>query len=120
MCHKMTPLSLSKRMSRVQQQSSLPSCGTSNHNSRSPHEQADCAEATLQASSHVEVAYATRTFRRVSLSKLAKRLSAFGLSATAGREITDALVIFSMSVISYVAISDWGGLSILDRVLGAR
>jgi len=99
---------------------SLPSCGTSNHNSRSPHEQADCAEATLQASSHVEVAYATRTFRRVSLSKLAKRLSALGLSATAGREITDALVIFSMSVISYVAISDWGGLSILDRVLGAR
>jgi len=56
----------------------------------------------------------------VSLSKLTKRLSAFELSATAGREITDALVIFSMSVISYVAISDWGGLSILDRVLGTR
>jgi diguanylate cyclase (GGDEF)-like protein len=53
------------------------------------------------------------------LSKLSKRFSAFDLSATAAREITDALVIFSMSVISYVAVADWGGLSILDRVVGA-
>jgi len=54
------------------------------------------------------------------LSKLSKRFSAFDLSATAAREITDALVIFSMSIISYVAITDWGGLSILHRVLGTR
>lgn len=41
-------------------------------------------------------------------------------TAPAAREITDALVIFSMSIISYVAITDWGGLSTLNRVLGAR
>jgi len=39
---------------------------------------------------------------------------------TAKREITDALVIFSMSIVSYVALTDWGGLSILDRVLGMQ
>src|SRR5262249_17572362 len=51
---------------------------------------------------------------------LSKRFPALGLSATAAREITDALVILSISVISYVAIADWGGLSILDKVLGTR
>lgn len=54
------------------------------------------------------------------MSKLSKRFSALELSGTAVREITDALVIFSISVISYLAISDWGGLSILDGVLGTR
>ena len=54
------------------------------------------------------------------MSTLSKRFPAFELSATAAREITDALVIFSISVISYVAIADWGGLSILDSVLGTR
>jgi len=49
---------------------------------------------------------------------MSKRLSAFHLSATAAREITDALVIFCMSTIAYVAITDWGGLSILDQVFG--
>jgi diguanylate cyclase (GGDEF)-like protein len=51
---------------------------------------------------------------------LSKRFPAFDLSATAAREITDALVMFSMSIISYVAVTDWGGLSILGRVLGTR
>ncbi len=54
------------------------------------------------------------------MSKLSKRFSAFEVSATVAREITDGLVIFSMSIISYFALTDWGGLSILDRVLGAR
>jgi hypothetical protein len=49
-----------------------------------------------------------------------KRFPRFDLSATAGREIIDALVMFSMSVISYVAVTDWGGLSILHRVLGTQ
>jgi diguanylate cyclase (GGDEF)-like protein len=51
---------------------------------------------------------------------LSQRFSSFELSAMAAREITDALVIFFISFISYVAITDWGGLSILDRVLGTR
>lgn len=61
-----------------------------------------------------------RVLAEASLGKLSKRFAAFGLSATVAREITDALVIFSMSVISYEAIADWGGLSILDRVLGTQ
>ena len=69
---------------------------------------------------HAKVAYATCAFRVVSLSKLVKRFSTFKLSTPAAREITDALVIFSTSIISYVAITDWGGLSILNRVLGER
>jgi diguanylate cyclase (GGDEF)-like protein len=54
------------------------------------------------------------------MSKLSKRFPAFDLSATAAREVTDALVIFSMSILSYVAVTDWGGLSILQWVLGTR
>ena len=54
------------------------------------------------------------------MTRLSKHFSAFDMSATAAREITDALVIFSMSVISYVAVTDWGGLSILHRVLGTQ
>src|SRR5258708_7417530 len=33
------------------------------------------------------------------------------------REITDALVIFSMSFLTYILVDDWGGLSILRNVL---
>src|SRR4051812_49320002 len=36
------------------------------------------------------------------------------------REITDALVMFSVSVIAYKAMTDWGGLSILQSVLGTK
>jgi diguanylate cyclase (GGDEF)-like protein len=54
------------------------------------------------------------------LSALSKPFPAFELSAAAMREITDALVIFSMSIIAYMAIADWGGLTILDRILGTQ
>ena len=49
-----------------------------------------------------------------------KRFFAIDLSATAAREITDALVIFSMSFLTYMAIADWGGLLILQKVLGTQ
>jgi hypothetical protein len=50
---------------------------------------------------------------------LLKRFFGFELSATAAREITDALVIFSTCVIMYqLAITEWDGLSIIDRILG--
>jgi diguanylate cyclase (GGDEF)-like protein len=52
--------------------------------------------------------------------KSSKRFFSFDLSATAVREITDALVMLSMIIISYVAMTDWGGLSILSRVLGTE
>jgi diguanylate cyclase (GGDEF)-like protein len=43
------------------------------------------------------------------------------LLAIAPREILDALVIFSVSIISYhLAVMDWGGFSIMDRFLGAQ
>ncbi len=36
------------------------------------------------------------------------------------REFTDALVILSMLVLIYVAIADWGGLPVLERILGTQ
>jgi diguanylate cyclase (GGDEF)-like protein len=54
------------------------------------------------------------------LSKPSKRIFVFSLSAAVAREISDALVIFSMSIIAYMAVADWGGLSILHTVLGTQ
>jgi diguanylate cyclase (GGDEF)-like protein len=48
------------------------------------------------------------------------RYFAVDLSATAAREITDALVIFCISIIAYMAVADWGGLSILHKILGTE
>src|SRR5580658_9466633 len=47
-----------------------------------------------------------------------KRLFAFDFSSATAREATDALVIFSMALLAYKAIADWGGLTILRDVLG--
>ena len=40
------------------------------------------------------------------------------LTESAAREITDALVIFSMSMITYFGISNWGGLELMHNVFG--
>jgi diguanylate cyclase (GGDEF)-like protein len=58
--------------------------------------------------------------RDVSLNKRRKRFFAIDLSAPAVREITDALVIFSISIISYAANADWVGLELLRRVFGIQ
>jgi diguanylate cyclase (GGDEF)-like protein len=50
----------------------------------------------------------------------AKRVFPLDLSATAAREITDALVMFSMTMIVYAAMAYWGGISILSTVLGTQ
>jgi diguanylate cyclase (GGDEF)-like protein len=56
---------------------------------------------------------------RYPLRSLLKRLLGLELSATAAREITDALVILSTCVILYqAAITEWNGFSIIDKVLG--
>ncbi len=52
------------------------------------------------------------------MSKALKRFFAIDLSTTIFREITDALVIFSMSSLTYMLIVEWGGLSILRKILG--
>ena len=52
------------------------------------------------------------------MTKPLKRLLAFDSSSATAREAIDALVIFSMAIIAYKAIADWGGLSILHNVLG--
>ncbi len=49
-----------------------------------------------------------------------KRSLALKLPAAVTREFTDALVIFSMSIIAYMAIADWGGLAILRSMLGMQ
>ena len=54
------------------------------------------------------------------MSNLSKRFFAIDLSATSAREITDALVIFSMSLITYKIVADWRGLLILEEVLGTQ
>ena len=66
--------------------------------------------------------YATKgeiTFRRLSVSNSAKRFLDVDLPPTAARELTDALVMFSMSIIAYVAMY-WGGLSLLQAVFGTE
>ncbi len=45
---------------------------------------------------------------------------AFGPSAAFAREITDALVMFSISVVAYMALANWGGLALLHGVLGVE
>jgi diguanylate cyclase (GGDEF)-like protein len=54
------------------------------------------------------------------LSEPEKRHFRLSLSPTSAREITDVLVIFSISLVTYVAIADWGGMSILAEVFGAQ
>src|ERR1700689_847785 len=54
------------------------------------------------------------------MNKSSKRFFAFGFSAGVAREATDALVIFSMAIIAYMAIASWGGLEILRTVFGTQ
>ena len=54
---------------------------------------------------------------RCRLSKALKRFLTIDLSKAIFREITDGLVIFSMSFLTYMLIAEWGGLSILRNVL---
>ena len=54
------------------------------------------------------------------MNKRWKRLFAIDFSAPAVREITDALVIFSISIISFAANADWVGLELLRRVFGIQ
>lgn len=42
------------------------------------------------------------------------------LSPASARELTDTLVIFSICLVTYAAIADWGGMSILAKVFGTR
>ena len=49
-----------------------------------------------------------------------KDFFSFDLSAAAAREITDALVMASVTIILYVAMTYWGGISILSRILGTQ
>ncbi len=49
-----------------------------------------------------------------------KRFFVFDLSATSAREITDALVIFSMVLLTYMAIASWGGLQLLQKIVGPQ
>ena len=56
----------------------------------------------------------------VSVNRPWNRFFAIDFSATAVREITDALVIFSISIITYAVNADWGGLELLHRVFGLQ
>src|SRR5580692_1819318 len=47
-----------------------------------------------------------------------KRLFAFDFSSATAREATDALVIFSMAILAYMSIAEWGGLTVLHNLLG--
>jgi len=58
--------------------------------------------------------------RRCCLSNRSKRFFPIELSKTSTRETTDALVIFSMVLLIYMAIAHWGGLLILQNIFGAQ
>jgi len=44
----------------------------------------------------------------------------FALSTETGRELTDVLVIFSISIVAYKVLADWGGMALLHLVLGTQ
>ena len=54
------------------------------------------------------------------MSKPAKRFVPFTLSATDGREVIDILVILSICLVAYMAVIDWGGMVILQKVFGTQ
>jgi diguanylate cyclase (GGDEF)-like protein len=54
------------------------------------------------------------------LSKPAKHFLPYTLSATGGREVIDILVIFSICLVAYMAVVDWGGMLILQMVFGTQ
>ncbi len=54
------------------------------------------------------------------MSKPAKRFVPFTLSATDGREVIDILVILSICLVAYMAVIDWGGMAILQKVFGTQ
>jgi diguanylate cyclase (GGDEF)-like protein len=56
----------------------------------------------------------------MALRKLSQIFNKIRWNTAAMREITDALVLFSISILAYVSVSEWGGIAILDRISGAR
>jgi diguanylate cyclase (GGDEF)-like protein len=54
------------------------------------------------------------------LSASKKHFVSSALATPSAREIIDVLVFFSISLVAYMAVSDWGGLSILRAMTGTR
>ena len=52
------------------------------------------------------------------MNRLANHFSAFKFFEASSREITDVLVIFSIALLAHIAVADWVGKSILERILG--
>ena len=48
----------------------------------------------------------------MALRKLSQTFNKIGWNTAAMREITDALVLFSISILAYVSVSEWGGIAI--------
>jgi diguanylate cyclase (GGDEF)-like protein len=58
-------------------------------------------------------------FDRCHLRDFQKRLAA-ALSAPSARELTDVLVIFSITFLTYKLVADWGGMTLLQLVFGTQ
>jgi diguanylate cyclase (GGDEF)-like protein len=54
------------------------------------------------------------------LSTSPRRFIPFALTASSGREIIDVLVIFSICLVVYMAVTDWGGMLLLQKLLGTQ
>ena len=54
------------------------------------------------------------------MSKSWKEKLASAQSTPTARELTDVLVIFSITFLSYKAVADWGGMTLLQAVLGVQ
>ena len=58
-------------------------------------------------------------FDRCHLGDFRKKLAA-ALSAPSVRELTDVLVIFSITFLTYKAVADWGGMTVLQFISGTE
>ena len=51
---------------------------------------------------------------------LAKPIRSLKLNAESARELTDVLVIFSITLLAYMYVADWGGMFILQKIIGTE
>ncbi len=52
--------------------------------------------------------------------KVSRETLTAALATPAARELTDVLVIFSITFLSYKAVADWGGMALLQTLLGTQ
>jgi len=80
------------------------------------------SKRALNPSIHGIVNYLWQVFllKGDAVRKLGQQFLSLAWTATSARELTDILVIFSIALVAYKAVSDWGGILILHQLLGVQ